>query len=44
MKKHNFSAGPSILPENVIKQAAQTVIELDDIGLLHFRVIWKVQH
>ena len=33
MKKHNFSAGPSILPENVIKQAAQTVIELDDIGL-----------
>ena len=33
MKKHNFSAGPAILPQEVIKEAAKAVLELDDIGL-----------
>ena len=33
MKKHNFSAGPAILPQEVIHGAAEAVIELDDIGL-----------
>ena len=33
MKKHNFSAGPSILEKNVIKQAAQSILELNNIGL-----------
>ena len=33
MKKHNFSAGPAILPQEVIKGAAEAVLELDDIGL-----------
>ena len=33
MKKHNFSAGPAILPEEVIKGAADAVLELDNIGL-----------
>ena len=33
MKKHNFSAGPAILPEEVIEGAAKAVLELDDIGL-----------
>ena len=33
MKKHNFSAGPAILPQEVIKEAAKSVLELDDIGL-----------
>lgn len=33
MKIHNFSAGPSILPESVIKEASKAVIELDEIGL-----------
>ena len=33
MKKHNFSAGPSILPKEVIEGAAKAVIELDNIGL-----------
>jgi phosphoserine aminotransferase len=33
MKKHNFSAGPCILPAEVMQKAAQAVIELDDIGL-----------
>lgn len=33
MNKHNFSAGPAILPQEVIKDAAQAVLELDNIGL-----------
>ena len=33
MKKHNFSAGPSILPREVINQASKAIIELDEIGL-----------
>ena len=33
MKKHNFSAGPAVLPNEVIEGAAKAVLELDDIGL-----------
>ena len=33
MKKHNFSAGPAVLPKEVIKEAAEAVLELDNIGL-----------
>lgn len=33
MKKHNFSAGPCILPQEVMKMASEAVIELDGIGL-----------
>ena len=33
MKKHNFSAGPAILPREVIEGAVKAVLELDDIGL-----------
>lgn len=33
MKIHNFSAGPSILPHEVIKQASDAVLELDHSGL-----------
>ncbi|MDC1378025.1 3-phosphoserine/phosphohydroxythreonine transaminase [Flavobacteriaceae bacterium] len=33
MKVHNFSAGPSILPEEVTRQAADAVKELDGSGL-----------
>ena len=33
MKKHNFSAGPCILPQEVMKKASEAVVELDDIGL-----------
>ncbi len=32
-KIHNFSAGPCILPQEVMKQAAAAVIELDNTGL-----------
>ncbi|WP_276392434.1 3-phosphoserine/phosphohydroxythreonine transaminase [Eudoraea chungangensis] len=33
MKKHNFSAGPCILPQEVMKKASEAIIELDGIGL-----------
>ncbi len=33
MKKHNFSAGPAILPASVIKEAAAGVLDLDGIGM-----------
>ncbi|MFZ4543786.1 MAG: 3-phosphoserine/phosphohydroxythreonine transaminase [Saprospiraceae bacterium] len=33
MKKHNFNAGPAILPKTVIKEAAKNVLELQGSGL-----------
>ncbi len=33
MKKHNFGAGPSIMPQEVFEQAAQACIEYENIGL-----------
>lgn len=33
MKKHNFSAGPCILPKSVLLQAAEAVQDLDSSGL-----------
>lgn len=33
MKKHNFSAGPSILPQEVFKKASEAVLEFNNSGL-----------
>ncbi len=33
MKKHNFSPGPCVLPQEVVNKASQAVVELDGIGL-----------
>lgn len=33
MKKHNFSAGPCILPESVLKQASEAILNFDDLNL-----------
>lgn len=33
MKKHNFSAGPAVLPATVIKEAARAVANYEGIGL-----------
>ena len=30
MKKHNFSAGPSILPEEVLEKSAQAILDFDE--------------
>lgn len=33
MKKHNFSAGPSILPQEVFEKASQAVLDFNNSGL-----------
>lgn len=33
MKKHNFSAGPSILPQEVFQKAAEAVLDFNGMGL-----------
>ena len=33
MKKHNFSAGPSILPQEVLKKSAEAIIDFNGLGL-----------
>ena len=33
MKIHNFSAGPSILPQEVLKKASEAVIDFNNMGL-----------
>ncbi len=33
MKKYNFSAGPCVLPQEVLKKASESVLELNDSGL-----------
>ncbi|PKO95272.1 MAG: 3-phosphoserine/phosphohydroxythreonine transaminase, partial [Bacteroidetes bacterium HGW-Bacteroidetes-9] len=33
MKKHNFNAGPSILPQVAIENTAKAVVDLNGIGL-----------
>ena len=33
MKKHNFNAGPSILPREVIENTAQAILDFNDSGL-----------
>jgi phosphoserine aminotransferase len=33
MKKHNFNSGPSILPQTVLEQASQAILEFNNTGL-----------
>ncbi len=33
MKKHNYSAGPCVLPQEVFQQASQAVLEFENTGL-----------
>ncbi|TRO66591.1 3-phosphoserine/phosphohydroxythreonine transaminase [Christiangramia sabulilitoris] len=33
MKKHNFSAGPCILPQSVFKEASQAILDFNNSGL-----------
>jgi phosphoserine aminotransferase len=33
MKVHNFSAGPCILPQEVLKQASEAVLNFDNLDL-----------
>ena len=33
MKKHNFSAGPSVLPQEVLKKASEAIVDFQGLGL-----------
>lgn len=33
MKKHNFSAGPCVLPQEVMQKASEAVLDFNDLGL-----------
>jgi phosphoserine aminotransferase len=33
MKKHNFSAGPCILPQEVLQEASQAILNFDNLDL-----------
>ena len=33
MKKHNFSAGPSILPQEVFQKASEAILDFQGMGL-----------
>ena len=33
MKKHNFSAGPSILPQSVLLKASEAIVDYNNTGL-----------
>ena len=35
MKKHNFFAGPAILPQSVIKQTAEAIIDFAGMGTIY---------
>jgi phosphoserine aminotransferase len=35
MKKHNYSAGPCILPQEVFEKSAQAILNFNDSGY-HF--------
>lgn len=47
MKKHNFNSGPSILPQEVLEQAAKAIIDFNGIGLsileIGHRTPWFVE-
>jgi len=47
MKKHNFNSGPSVLPQEVLQQAAAAVIDFNNIGLsileIGHRTNWFVE-
>jgi phosphoserine aminotransferase len=47
MKKYNFNSGPSILPQEVLEQAAKAIIDFNGIGLsileVGHRTAWFVE-
>ncbi len=47
MKKHNFNSGPSVLPQEVLEQASQSILNFNGIGLsileIGHRSTWFVE-
>lgn len=44
MKIHNFSAGPSILPQEVLKKASEAVVEFNGTGLSLLEISHRSKH
>lgn len=44
MKIHNFSAGPSILPQEVLQKASEAVMEYNNIGLSLLEISHRSKH
>ena len=44
MKKHNFSAGPCILPQEVLKKASEAVLNFDGLGLSLIEISHRSEH
>lgn len=44
MKIHNFSAGPSILPQEVLKKASEAVVDFNGIGLSLLEISHRSKH
>jgi phosphoserine aminotransferase len=44
MKIHNFSAGPSILPQEVLEKASEAVVDYNNIGLSLLEISHRSKH
>jgi phosphoserine aminotransferase len=42
MKKHNYSAGPCILPQEVFEKSAQAILNFNDSGLSEIRTAQRL--
>jgi hypothetical protein len=42
MKKHNFNAGPSILPRIAVENSAKAILDLNGIGLSLLEISAKI--
>ncbi len=44
MKQHNFNSGPSILPQSVLEQSAQSILEFNNSGLSILEIGHRTNH
>lgn len=44
MKQHNFNSGPSILPQTVLQEAAQAILEYNNLGLSLLEIGHRTNH
>lgn len=44
MKQHNFNSGPSVLPQEVLQQAAEAIINFNNLGLSLLEIGHRTTH
>ena len=44
MRQHNFNSGPSVLPQQVLQEAAKAIIDFNGIGLSLLEVGHRTPH